>query len=331
MPALPMTIREHLMAGLRARPSPAPDLAIVVDAFGRVAKVLGRELRQASLGGRLGLTGEKNITGDAQKKLDVFANDLVVDALARTGLVRAIVSEELDDAYLPPGAEDAPYVLCVDPLDGSSNTETNGPLGTIFGIFRTPARDPLPVKRAPLPRGSDLMAAGYVLYGPGTLLVCSVGAGVDGFTLDSDIGEFLLSHASIHCPARHPNLQAYLRFLTKPDAVAPRSYSLRYSGALVADLHRCLIEGGIYFYPADGQHPDGKLRLLYECAPLAYVVEQAGGRASTGTERVLDVEGHSIHQRAPLAIGSAQELALYEAFLKHGQPSEGGSRDRTRA
>ncbi len=189
------------------------------------------------------------------------------------------------------------------------------------------------------------MAAGYVLYGPGTLLVCSVGAGVDGFTLDSDIGEFLLSHASIHCPARglyysanlahqgdwHPNLQAYLRFLTKPDAVAPRSYSLRYSGALVADLHRCLIEGGIYFYPADGQHPDGKLRLLYECAPLAYVVEQAGGRASTGTERVLDVEGHSIHQRAPLAIGSAQELALYEAFLKHGQPSEGGSRDRTRA
>ncbi len=327
------TLKQHLRQHLGHGPRETQDLATLLDEVAETGIALSREISRAALSGETGLAGKMNVTGDSQKKLDVLSNDMVVEGFSETGLVAAIISEEIPEVLPVESAPDAPYVLCIDPLDGSSNTDINGALGTIFGFYTR--RESGAHAAGGVPRGSELAAAGYVMYGPGTVLVYSSGEGVYGFTLDDDRGEFLLTHEAIRCPERghyyganlgnqkswHPNLAAYLDYLTDKDPETRRPYSLRYTGALVADLHRCLIEGGLYFYPADAKSPDGKLRYLYECAPLAFVVEQAGGRASTGTERILDVVPGSIHQRVPFVIGSAEDVKLYEKFLSEGAPS----------
>jgi fructose-1,6-bisphosphatase I len=324
-----MTLSRHILEQEERHPATRGELAILLAQIAFVAKVLARELRRAALVGKLGLIGDRNPTGDAQKKLDVFANEVFLQAFGENGLVAAVVSEELDEVKLISCGENAHYILCTDPLDGSSNTDINGALGTIFGIYRRASAGCCAAIEEVLRKGSDMAAAGYVLYSTSTLLVYSCGHGVNGFTLDHDLGEFLLSHENIRCPARgssfsanlgrirewHPGVQAFVEHLTTLDAGSGRPYSLRYSGALVGDLHRSLCEGGVYFYPPDNSHKTGKLRLVYECAPLAYVVEQAGGRASTGTRRILDLMPESVHQRVPLAIGSAGDVALYERFL----------------
>ncbi|MGQ0793532.1 MAG: class 1 fructose-bisphosphatase [Deltaproteobacteria bacterium] len=308
----------------------AAELAVLLNQVAYAGKILAREMRRAALVGRLGLSGEKNVTGDSQKKLDIFGNETVVEAFAETGLVAAIVSEELDEPKRVSGGREAKYVLCVDPLDGSSNTDINGAVGTIFGIYRRITSGDQETTEDLLRRGSEQVAAGYVMYGPSAALVYTAGSGVNGFTLDHDIGDFLLSHENIQCPAHghyysgnlgnyhdwHPGVQKFIEYLTQRDAATRRPYSLRYAGALVADFHRSLLEGGIYIYPPDTKHKDGKLRLLYECAPLAFLAEQAGGRATTGTERILDIKAESIHQRVPLIIGSAEEVELYERFMR---------------
>lgn len=290
------------------------------------AKILAREIGRAAITGRVGLAGQANPTGDAQKKLDVFANEVVVDTVAESGLVAGIVSEELDEVKWVTCQEKARYLLCTDPLDGSSNTDINAPLGTIFGVYRRPASGRCEGAADLLRKGTEQVAAGYVLYGPSTILVYTSGRGVQGFTLDRDVGEFFLTHEGIRCPARgrtysanlarlrewHPGIRRSLDALTEKDRGAGRPYSLRYTGALVADIHRTLLEGGLYLYPADADHPEGKLRLLYECAPLSFLVEQAGGRASTGRQRILDISADSIHQRVPLLIGSSEDVALCE-------------------
>ena len=328
------TIRQKVLDQHREDPALGSDLAILLDQAAEVGQALAREIARAPFSGRLGSTGERNPTGDAQKKLDLRANELVVQAFSGTGLVAAILSEEMEEARPVASGSGANYLLCVDPLDGSSNTDVNGTLGTIFGICRRRETGERAGARG-LPKGSDLVAAGYVLYGPGTLFVYSSGDVVCGFTLDHDRGTFLLTHDGLRCPPRghyysanlgrqrdwHPNILRFLDYLTDHDPATGRPYSLRYTGALVADLHRSLIDGGLYFYPADVKARDGKLRLLYECAPLAFLVEQAGGRASTGTGRILEVTPRSLHQRTPLVIGSAEDVALYEAFLAQGNPS----------
>lgn len=324
-----MTIREHLTASVHGDPSVAADLATLLEQFALAGRTIAREVRRAAFSGRLGYSGGENVTGDRQKKLDVVGNDLVLGAFRKDRLVAGIVSEE-DDAMVPTANPSAPYVLCCDPIDGSSNTDVDGPLGTIFSICRR--RD-----GAPLPRGGDVLAAGYVLYGPSTIVACAGASGVSGWTFDEEAGEYVLTHPAIRCPRRgttfsanlgrqrdwHPHLRSYLDYVTSGDKATGRPYSLRYIGALVADLHRCLIEGGIYFYPPDPKHTRGKLRLLYECAPLAFLVERAGGRASDGERRILEVETTETHQRSPLVIGSADEVALFEAFVRTGKPSEG--------
>ncbi len=325
-----VTLNRHILAEERLHPGAAGELTELLVQLGYAAKILAREIGRAALVGRLGLVGEKNPTGDSQKKLDVYANETVVEAFAETGLVAGIVSEELEQVKQLSGAATAKYLLCTDPLDGSSNTDVNGALGTIFGIYRCtspPGRD---IQTAILRRISEPVAAGYVLYGTSTVLVYTCGHGVHAFTLDRELGEFLLSQTDIRCPERgrtysanvsragewQPGVQRCVAYLTQPDPATGRPYSLRYSGALVADLHRILVEGGLYFYPGDAAHPEGKLRLVYECAPLAYLVEQAGGRASTGRARLLDLAAQSIHQRVALVIGSAADVSLYEAFLR---------------
>ncbi len=310
------------------------ELASLVAQMAFAAKGIAREMRRAALVGMLGLVGEKNPTGDAQKKLDVFANDVVIEAFEESGLVAAIVSEEVEELRHVACTGKARYILCTDPLDGSSNTDINGAVGTIFSFYRRSRTGSCDEIDAELRSGLKLVAAGYVMYGPGTILVYSSGSGVNGFTLDHDIGEFLLSHGGIRCPARgriysanlgryhewDPNIRRFADYLTERDPDSARPYSLRYVGALVADFHRNLLEGGIYFYPADVKNKAGKLRLLYECAPLAFVINQAGGRASDGRMPILEIRPESIHQRVPLVIGSPEEVSLYERFIAKGHP-----------
>jgi fructose-1,6-bisphosphatase I len=322
-------VEEHL----RGRGRIAADLQTILGRLAFIGRRLSNEITRAAFLGRLGLAGADTISGEAQKKLDVVANDLLVEGFSGIGTIAMILSEELDEPLIPEGGSEGAYILCIDPIDGSSNTDINGPLGTIFGIYRR--QDAAPGRQGvPLPQGSGIVASGYILYGPSTLLAYTAGDGVFGFTLDAEQGEFLLTHDRIRCPARgkyysanlggrrgwHPNIGRYLDWVTEVDPDTRRPYSLRYIGALVADLHRSLIEGGLYFYPGTASRPDGKLRLLYECAPLAYLTEQAGGRASTGSRRILELETREAHQRSPLVIGSREEVALYETFLKNGTP-----------
>ena len=322
------TLNRHLIEEGGWRQDGAGDLLALLEPMALAGKILAREIDQAALAGKLGLAGDANATGDMQKKLDVIGNEIVMDAFAGCSLVAGIASEELDEAVVMSTSEDARYLLCTDPLDGSSNTDVNAPLGTIFGIFRRGRTGELSGGEF-LQKGSEQVCAGYVLYGTSTVLVYTVGAGVHGFTLDRGVGEFMLSHHDIRCPdkgsvysanvGRHkawePGVRRYLDHVTEQDKSTGRPHSLRYTGALVADLHRCLLDGGVYFYPGDPGSPNGKLRLLYECAPLACVAEQAGGAASTGRGRLLEVMPEAIHQRTPIAVGSVDNVALYERFM----------------
>ncbi|HWE48672.1 MAG TPA: class 1 fructose-bisphosphatase [Bryobacteraceae bacterium] len=321
------TLGRFLQEEQLKHPDLDPGIGPLLTQMAYASKIIGREVGRAALVGKLGLMGEKNATGDSQKKLDVFGSETVLDAFSSTGLVYAMVSEEVEDLLAIEGGENSDYVVCCDPLDGSSNTDINGSVGTIFGFWR---RIPgASLQENALRKGSDQFLAGYVMYSTSTLLVYATQHGVHGFTLDRELGEFLLSHENIRCPQRGHYYSAnlghshewtvgvrnYLQWVTADDKATHKPYSLRYTGALVADLHRSLVDGGLYFYPPDPSHPDGKLRLLYECAPLGYVVEKAGGRVSTGTEPVLEITAKTIHARCPLVIGSADDVAEYEHFV----------------
>jgi fructose-1,6-bisphosphatase I len=300
------------------------DLASLVETLAGAGRAIAREVQRAALSGHTGYSGGENESGDRQKKLDVIGNDLVLDAFRRDRRIAAIVSEE-DDDPVPTDNPKAPYVLCTDPIDGSSNTDTDGPLGTIFSFSRR--RDGVA-----FPRGADIAMAGYVLYGPSTILAFSAGDGATAFTLDTETNAWVQTHPQLRCPERgktfsanlgrsrewHPHLRAYLDWLMQDDPQTSRPFSLRYIGALCADLHRCFIEGGLYFYPPDAKNRNGKLRLMYELLPLAFLAEQAGAKASTGERRVLEVEAKTAHERAPLVIGSARDVTIYETFLRKG-------------
>ena len=327
------TLSQHLAAAPGARTPEGGAGSRLLEALAAAACRLAQEVRRAALVGNLGLSGDTNVTGDAQKKLDLVGNEVILDAVAPTGLVAAVVSEELAEARTL--AREGRYVLCTDPLDGSSNIDINGTVGTIFGVYPRVATGP--IGPADLLRsGAEQILAGYVMYGPATILVYTAGQGTHGFTLDPEQEAFVLTHPDLCCPPRGgyysanmaretewgPGVRRFVTSLAAPAASGDgRSWSLRYSGALVADLHRSLIEGGLYFYPADGKNRRGKLRLLYECAPLALVVEQAGGAASTGTRRILDVRAASIHQRVPFAIGSVEDVARYAQAAGQDSPA----------
>lgn len=322
-----MTLSRHILESQRQAPRARGELSVLLLQLAFAGKIFSHALRRSALDGRLGPTGDRNVQGEATKQLDVFGNNTIVEAFARSELVAAIVSEELDEPREIACGERASYVLCVDPLDGSSNSDVNGVVATIFGVYRPPRENGAEASLARVRSGRDQVAAGYIMYGPSTIFVYTTGSGVHGFTLDHDIGEFLLTHPQMECPPHGPYYAANLANLQDWDAGAQeyvrhlaagldRTYSLRYSGALVADVHRSLLEGGIYLYPADRQHPSGKLRLAYECAPLAFVLEQAGGAASTGTSAVLDAPFESIHQRVPFAGGSRDEVAMLERFTR---------------
>lgn len=313
-------------------PSPSPpSLGLILERLARASRRLAREISRAALSGRLGAAGGTNVTGDQQKKMDVVANQLFIDAFAGSGLLACLVSEEMEEIHEFPDGRESPYLLCMDPFDGSSNMDVNGSVGTIFGVYERKSRGKVDPPSDVLRPGSEQIAAGYVLYGTSTVWVHSTGNGVNGFTLDADSDQFLLTHPNMRCPGRgryysanlgnmrawSAGIQGFAGYMTEKDKATGRPYSLRYTGALVTDVHRLLIDGGIYLYPADSKNRNGKLRLLYECAPLGYVVEQAGGAASTGDGRILDVKAEDLHQRTPIAIGSVEDVRRYERFHKH--------------
>ncbi len=298
---------------------------------GLVGKLIAQDLRRAGLINILGTTGETNVQGETVKKLDEIANETFLSVLRQTTQVCALASEEMEKpAYFQERGPECKYIVLVDPLDGSSNTDCNMPLGAIFSVLKRSLPDRMPSDEDLLKRGIEQVAAGYLLYGSSTMLVYTIGQGVHGFTLEPGIGEYLLSHENIRIPekgtiyaANEGNYQKwtagtkkYFDDLKVHDKATGRPYSGRYSGCLVADLHRMLLGGGIYLYPGEVDKPEGKLRLLYEANPLAFVVEQAGGKASTGMSRILEVEPKKLHQRVPLIIGSRRDVETADAFIQ---------------
>ena len=298
------------------------------------AKIISREVNKAGLVDILGQAGHSNVQGEQVMKLDDFANDTIVKALDHTGHLCIMASEEMADPIpIPQPHKKGPYVFLFDPLDGSSNIDANVNIGTIFGIHRKTSLGEDGTLGDLLQKGRNLLCAGYIVYGPSTMLVYSTGHGVFGFTLDPSVGEFLLSHPDIQLPKRGkiystnegnfrywtPQVRAYVEHIKGDPANGRPAYSARYVGSLVADFHRTLVYGGIFLYPADtkeakAQH--GKLRLLYEANPLAFVAEQAGGTATDGEQAILDIEPQDLHQRTPLFIGSAEEMATLQQFLR---------------
>ena len=311
------------------------ELSRLLRDIGIAAKIVNREVNKAGLADILGDHGETNVQGEDQKKLDVYANDQFIKALGAGGECIAIASEENEDLVEIQSkvSKDAKYVVCMDPLDGSSNIDVNVSIGTIFSIYRRIDDSTGTTSLSDfLQKGTEQVAAGYVIYGSSTMLVYTTGRGVNGFTLDPSIGEFCLSHPDMKIPdggniysinegnfGHFPEgVKNYIRWCQEDDKATRRPYSARYIGSLVADFHRNMIKGGIYIYPPTGKAPKGKLRLLYECNPLAFIIEQAGGRASDGKQRILEIQPESLHQRTPLFIGSEEMVAKAEEFLKRG-------------
>ena len=279
----------------------------------------------------LGETGTVNIQGERVKKLDVFANEQFIAAFKAGGEVCAIASEENDDiiSINTDISKNAKYVIAIDPLDGSSNIDVNVSIGTIFSIYRRVSLKGAGVLEDFMQRGTDQVAAGYIIYGSSCMLVYTTGKGVNGFTLDPSIGEFCLSHPNIQTPKKGnvysinegnylhfpDGIKKYLKFCQEEDELSNRPYSSRYIGSGVADIHRNLITGGIYIYPTTTKSPNGKLRLLYECNPLAFILEQAGGKASTGGKRIMELPITELHQRTPLFLGSSEMVDVAQDFM----------------
>lgn len=322
MPDFPLTLSRFIIRQQAASPGATGEFSSLLTQIGLVGKLIAQDLRRAALINVLGSTGGTNVQGEVVKKLDEIANDTFIKAFRQGGLVCALASEEMDSSIALPENRAGRYMLLFDPLDGSSNTDVNMPLGAIFSVLKWTEQGRLPTDNDLLRRGTEQVAAGYLLYGSSTMLVYTTGQGVHGFTLEPSIGEYLLSHEKIRVPARgtvyavnegnyhkwSQGTQKYVDSLKVTDKTTGRPYSGRYSGCLVADVHRILFSGGIYLYPGEMDKPEGKLRLLYEANPLAMVVEQAGGMASTGSMRILDVEPKKLHQRVPLIIGSADDV-----------------------
>jgi fructose-1,6-bisphosphatase I len=326
-----ITLTRFIMEQERKYPEATGGFSDLLSHLTLAGKIIDRDVSKAGLVDILGYTGDQNVQGEEVKKLDIFAHDTLVRMFQHTGRLCGMASEE--EEHPIPIAEEYPhgkYILCFDPLDGSSNIDVNVNIGTIFSMHRRVSKDGPATMEDFLQPGSRQVCAGYILYGTSTMLVYTTGNGVHGFTLDPSVGEFLLSHEDIRIPGRgsiystnegNYNLwdegtRAYIDRLKTVDKSAGLPYKSRYIGSLVADFHRTLLYGGIFLYPGDQRAPKGKLRLLYEASPLAMICENAGGAASTGTQRILDVEPDGLHMRVPLVIGSRDDVAEAERFIQ---------------
>jgi fructose-1,6-bisphosphatase I len=312
------------------------ELSRLLRDIGIAAKIVNREVNKAGLADILGEAGTTNIQGEGQKKLDVYANEQFISALKHGGECCIVASEE-NDEFIPIESEvskDAKYIVAMDPLDGSSNIDVNVAVGTIFSIYHRKSTYGKATMDDVLQRGTEQVAAGYVIYGSSTMLVYTTGKGVNGFTLDPSIGEFCLSHPDMKIPkngliysinegyySHFPDgVKKYIKYCQVEDEKTNRPYTSRYIGSMVADVHRNLIKGGIFIYPVTASAPSGKLRLVYECNPMAFIIEQAGGKATNGYERILELEVNELHQRSAIFIGSENMVHKAEEMMSFFSP-----------
>ncbi len=326
-----VTIERHIIDQEREHPEATGAFSNLLYDIALAAKMIAREVRMAGLVDILGAAGQRNASGDEVKKLDVWAHEAMFKALDHTGHLCCMASEESESFMaIPEQFPVGDYALVYDPLDGSSNIDANVSIGTIWSIHRKVSSHPRGCEEDCVQIGRKQVAAGYVLYGSATMLVYTTGAGVHGFTLDPSIGEFLLSHPNIKLPQNPQRIYStnegnyvnwsngqrqYVDYLKGVDGRNQKPFSARYIGSLVADLHRTLLYGGIFMYPGDANNPRGKLRLLYEAAPLGLITEQAGGRASDGENDILDIPPTNLHDRTPLYLGNKEFVDEAERFL----------------
>ncbi|KAK2466916.1 hypothetical protein APHAL10511_001174 [Amanita phalloides] len=324
-----ITLTRHVLQDqIRLGSSATGDLTFLLNAIQLTSKFIATNVRKARLINLVGLAGETNVQGEEQKKLDVLANDIMINALRASGKTAVLVSEELDNAIIVEDKFKGEYCVVFDPLDGSSNIDAGVNIGTIFGIYKVRDGSAGTIQDVLRP-GREMVAAGYTMYGSSANLVLSTGQGVNGYTLDASLGEFILTHPNIQIPSRgkiysfnegnslyfHTPVINYLHSIKYP--ASPKTpYSARYIGSMVADVHRTLLYGGIFGYPNDKKSKNGKLRLLYEAFPMAFLTEQAGGIATTGYQRILDVEPKSIHERCSVFLGSQDDVLDLLKFYK---------------
>lgn len=327
------TLGEFIVEKQADFPHASGDLSSLLSSIRLAAKIVNREINKAGLVDITGAAGVENIQGEVQQKLDVYANEKFKSALEARDQVCGVASEEEDEAvaFNKELNKNAKYVVLMDPLDGSSNIDVNVSVGTIFSIYRrvSPIGTP-PTQEDFLQPGHKQVAAGYIIYGSSTMLVYTTGNGVNGFTYDPSLGTFCLSHENMMIPQngniysinegnyiRFPmGVKKYIKYCQENVPEDGRPYTSRYIGSLVADFHRNLLKGGIYLYPSTQSHPQGKLRLLYECNPMAFLIEQAGGLASDGVNRILDLKPTELHQRVPFFVGSTNMVKKVEEFLE---------------
>lgn len=328
-----ITLGEFIIQNQTDFPFAKGELSRLLSAVRLAAKVLNSQINKAGLvDDILGGFGSKNIQGEEQKKLDIYANEIFINALQAREEVCGIASEEEEKVIIFENEEgvNGKYVVLIDPIDGSSNIEVNVSIGTIFAIYRRVSEIGSPAQLEDfLQKGNQQVAAGYVVFGSSTMLVFTTGNGVNGFTFDPSVGVFYLSHPNITIPEKgniysineghyqyfSSNVQSYIQYCKTIDTTENRPYTSRYIGSMIADFHRNLLKGGIYMYPSTCKAPNGKLRLLYECNPMAFLVEQAGGKASNGSERVLDIDPVQLHQRIPFFAGSSNMVEQLEEML----------------
>jgi len=330
------TLGQFIIEKQKDFPYAKGELSRLLRDIGIAAKIVNREVNKAGLVDIIGEAGTTNSHGESQKMLDVFANHQFISALTCGGECCLVVSEENDDPVFIESdvSDNAKYIVAIDPLDGSSNIDVNVSVGTIFSIYRRKSTEGKPTLEDALQRGTEQVAAGYVVYGSSTMLVYTTGKGVNGFTLDPSIGEFCLSHPDMSIPQdgyiysinegnyiNFPDgVKKYIKFCQEEDASTKRPYSSRYIGSMIADMHRNMIKGGIFLYPPTSSSPKGKLRLVYECNPMAFIIEQAGGRATDGFQRILEMEVESLHQRCSIFVGSENMVRKAEEMMMKYSP-----------
>lgn len=331
-----MTLPRHIMEGEKEHPEATGELSTILLQLGLAAKLISLEVNKAGLAEILGFTGDENVHGEKVKKLDIYAHEMLIKAMDHGGHFCVMASEEEEDIiHLPPNQQIGKYVLLFDPLDGSSNIDANISIGTIFSIYKriSSGNGPGTIEDCLQP-GYKQIVAGYVVYGSSTMLVYTAGHGhgVHGFTLDPAFGEFLLSHDNIKIPKNGriyslnegnyfswpQGLKNYIKYL-QANLFEGKPYQARYVGSMVADLHRTLLYGGIFIYPSDRRNVKGKLRLMYECNPMAFIMEEAGGRATDGKKRILELQPENLHERTPIFIGSEDDVLLVEKYLREGE------------
>jgi len=324
------TVTKLIMDEQRKQPSATGDFSSLFMELIVSLKLISYHVNKAGLLNIIGRAGTTNVQDEEQQKLDIFANNTIISKMEYTGHLCGMASEENDNLIgIPPEYPKGKYVLMFDPLDGSSNIDVNVSIGTIFGIYKKVSASSGVELGDFLQPGNRMIAGGYVIYGSSTMLVISTGQGVHGFTLDPNVGEFILSHPNIRIPERgriysvnegnyckwDEKTRKVVNYFKEEDETTGRPYSSRYIGSLVSDFHRNLLYGGLFLYPADIKNPSGKLRLLYEANPLAFIVEQAGGAATDGEKRILDLMPEQLHQRVPLIIGSREDVAKATSMM----------------